>query len=74
VQWIIILGLISDWVKPRTVNLDNKTITQAMSGVDSSMEWKEKKKHLEAAGITPRNIPTGPLVCQIGQVLTSCTI
>jgi hypothetical protein len=36
---------------------DNKTITQAMSGVDSSMEWKEKKKHLEAAGITPRNIP-----------------
>jgi hypothetical protein len=30
-----------------------------MSGVDSSMEWKEKKKHLEAAGIPPRNIPRG---------------
>jgi hypothetical protein len=50
--------------------LDNKTITQAMSGVDSSMEWKEKKKHLEAAGITPRNIPP---VCIYVNVFFFCT-
>ena len=37
-----------------------------MSGVDSSMEWKEKKKHLEAAGITPRNIPPVCIYVNVG--------
>ncbi|XP_063433085.1 DNA polymerase subunit gamma-1-like [Mytilus trossulus] len=35
----------------------NKMAEVVQTGVDGSMTWDEKKKHLQAAGITPRNIP-----------------
>ena len=50
---------LEDTIRPAMskADLDQKQIGDTMGGVDSSMEWAEKKKHLTAAGITPRNIP-----------------